>query len=91
MRMKKMGFFNPEKNTIKNEKKIQTNKKPKQTKNKYCQYRKRNIVFLNPYTTQGYWSSNMMNYNYHVISNAVVSLLFIFENHNLSGNPLVYE
>ena len=78
------------KNTIKNEKKIQTNKKPKQTKNKYCQYRKRNIVFLNPYTTQGYWSSNMMNYNYHVISNAVVSIFF-FENHNLSGNPLVYE
>ena len=36
MRMKKMGFFNPEKNTIKNEKKIQTNKKPKQTKKKYC-------------------------------------------------------
>ena len=70
-------------------KKIKNEKKNRQIKNQ--NKRKRNIVFLNPYTTQGYWSSNMMNYNYHVISNAVVSLLFIFENHNLSGNPLVYE
>ena len=70
-------------------KKKKNEKKNRQIKNQ--NKRKRNIVFLNPYTTQGYWSSNMMNYNYHVISNAVVSLLFIFENHNLSGNPLVYE
>jgi hypothetical protein len=55
-------------------KKKKNEKKNRQIKNQ--NKRKRNIVFLNPYTTQGYWSSNMMNYNYHVISNAVVSIFF---------------